>query len=84
MKTKVRFVVLAIAAFAISGIANADGVAWADLSRDQRELLSEHADNWAQMDETRQEQIATGAARWLEMNTRQQSQAENRDRKSVV
>ena len=79
MRTRLKFVVLIASALAFVGVANADGVAWADLSEDQRGSAGRtRGQTWDQMDDARQEQIATGAARWLEMNQRQQGQAQDR------
>ena len=78
MKTNLRLVVLVASALAFIGVANADGVAWNDMTDNQKKLLAEHAEGWSEMDAARQEQIATGTARWLEMNRRQKAQAEDR------
>ena len=60
MRTKLKFVVLIASTLAFIGVANADGVAWNDLTDGQRTLLAEHADRWEQMDAARQvgEEIA--------------------------
>ncbi len=78
MKTKLKFITLTTNALVFVGVANADGIAWADLSQDQRGLLAEHAEIWDRMGNTRQEQIATGAERWLAMDQNQKRQAHGR------
>lgn len=58
--------------------ARAQGVAWDDLSREQRELLADQEFSWADLDPERQQRIALGARRYIEMNRRERVAAEDR------
>ena len=67
---------LAIALFAFGSFAaNAQGIAWDDLSLAQQRLLADEEANWAQFEPERQQRIAS---RWIEMNRREQRQAAER------
>jgi hypothetical protein len=49
----------------VAGAAHAQGIAWQDLTEEQRRLLAPHEERWNELDPARQEQIARGAQRWL-------------------
>ena len=67
MRSPSRFVALCVA-LAACVAANAQGVAWEDLTDQQRQLLAPQAERWSELDPQRQQQIARGAQRWLDMN----------------
>lgn len=73
-----RFVALCVVLAAFAAGANAQGIAWEDLSEAQRELLAPQQQNWSQLDPSRQEQIARGADRFLEMNRGDRAAARDR------
>jgi hypothetical protein len=58
--------------------ANAQGVAWEELSLAQRDLLADQEAGWADLAPERQQRIAVGARRYIEMNRRERSAAEDR------
>jgi hypothetical protein len=57
---------------------SAQGVAWEDLNRAERELLADQESGWAELAPERQERIAIGARRYIEMNRRERTAAQDR------
>jgi hypothetical protein len=76
-KPTIRLLVIGLLVCASFG-ARAQGVAWDELSRDQRELLADQEAGWTDLDPERQQRIALGARRYIEMNRRERVAAEDR------
>jgi hypothetical protein len=62
----------------LGGVAEAQGIAWDDLSDAQKALLASEEAHWSEMDPARQERMALGARRWLEMSSAERRAAEER------
>jgi len=76
-ESTVRLVVLTLLVLMSFGV-SAQGVAWEDLSRAQRELLADQETTWAELAPERQDRIALGARRYLEMNRSERRAARDR------
>src|SRR5690606_14467815 len=69
-----RFLTLALVLSLLSSIAQADGIAWPELTEAQRQVLAGQAQDWAQLPPDRQEQLARVAERWLDISLPQRRQ----------
>jgi hypothetical protein len=58
--------------------ANAQGIAWDELSRAEQRLLGDQESVWADLEPARQERIALGARRYLDMNRAERRAAQDR------
>jgi len=75
-------IILAVLALTLAGLAAADdkGIAWEDLTQEQRQVLQRFAGDWESFAADRQQRLSNGARRWADMTPKQRGAAQGRFR----